>query len=212
MLKMSTAKARDIESLMGELRVARLLYINGHQLRFVEAPGSGAIHDLEIDFPDGTVIYGETKCKLTTTAFSAETVTNALSKAADKFNGDVPGVIFLNFPQDWYDSAGREEVHKRIRDTAEAFFDQGRSETKPQNTRVLAAVFYCEPLTVAGETITQGHDHAVLINRWNKFDRSKDWRLLTYTPPPGLYWKNLPVKWIRLTDLPAELLKHAQAN
>lgn len=89
-------KTADLEPAIAELHVGRILYINDVVFRFVAPHGkTGDDHDLEITYPDGTVVCGETKCKIETTELGeGKTVGYALQQARGQLPIDRRGINF----------------------------------------------------------------------------------------------------------------------
>lgn len=81
-------KTHDPEPYLAELRVGRILYINDANFRFVAPTGErGVDYDLEIIYPDGTIVCAETKCKIEGTDASAATINNALKRPSPSREG-----------------------------------------------------------------------------------------------------------------------------
>jgi len=197
-------KTHDPEPYMAELRVGRILYINDANFRFIPPAGKerGSDYDLEIIYPDGTIVCGETKCKIEGTAASAATIENALKHARKQLPDDRPGMIFVMVPQQWLEK-GAERL---MIETAIKFF-KGTS-------RVVSIKFYTEPLAFFDGKMSQGHKYKELSNPHNKFQADRKWDLLYYKPNSGNLdgrsWDALPDKWIRLVNFPYELGAHGK--
>jgi hypothetical protein len=201
-------KTSDVESSLAELHVGRLLYINDANFRFVIPHGKkGNDYDLEITYPDGEIVCGETKCKIESTQLSTNTISNALQKARGQLPEDRPGIIFLMFPQQWLEASSRRETTILMVATAIEFF-RGTSK-KPGTTRVVSVKYYVEPLSYSNGIAKQGHEFKEVSNPHNKFYPERNWDLFHYRPNPG-HWNALPEKWIRLFKFPSELGKHRQ--
>lgn len=200
-------KTEESESSLAELHVGRILYVNEVNFRFVEASGlpDGDNFDLEITYADGTVVCGETKCKTETTQISKDTIKLALKKARGQLPPDKPGIIFIKFPQTWFEGGQQPSAERMMIYTAAEFFSEPH-----RNTRVVSAVFYGEPFSWDKGIIKQGHYYKEVPNLMNKFDTDRDWSLLHYKPPDTDHWNKLPEKWIRLVNFPDELGKHGK--
>jgi hypothetical protein len=190
MKRMRTAEA---EAGFAELQVGRILYINGVDFRFVTPLGqTGADYDLEIRVP-GHTICGETKCKISTTRLNVESLAKDLRKAARQLPEDKPGIIFLKFPQEWFESGDQAAAERQTVEAA--------SMALRATARVVSVILYTEPLAHDGTTAMQGNLFKEVPNLAHKFERSPHFRLLRYVPT-GAHWDKMPLKWIRLNDLP----------
>jgi len=205
--RMKTAEA---ESSLAELHVGRLLYINDAQFKFVvpKMKKKGEDYDLEITYPDGLVVCGETKCKIESTQLTAKTIENALRAARGQLPEDKPGIVFLKFPQQWFEGDQKSSAERLMVETAIAFF-RGEPPRIPRTTRVVSVKYYVEPLSWANGIVGQGHLFKEVSNPHNKFNPTRNWSLFHYRPTTD-HWNKLPAKWIRLVNFPDELGIHGQ--
>jgi hypothetical protein len=198
----------ETESALAELRVGRLLYINDAAFRFVAPRGkAGDNYDLEITYPDGTLVCGETKCKVESTEIDRDTIESALGKARKQLPEDRPGIIFLMIPGHWLEGDGP----RLMVETATAFFNKTRSDGPDvrANTRIASIKYYAEPTITGNGMLGQGHRFKEMSNPFNKLHPGRDWDLFHYRPT-GDSWNALPEKWIRLINFPHELGKHGK--
>jgi hypothetical protein len=196
-------KTREPEAHLAELRVGRILYLNDVNFRFVPPVGeTGEDYDLEITYPEGTVICAETKCKIEGTEPSTATIENALNQARKQLPKNKPGIIFVMVPQQWLEVGAQ----RLMVETAIKFFKT--------TGRVVSIKYYTEPLALSDGTLSQGHRYKELSNPHNRFQPNRNWDLLFYKPTTaksiGRTWDALPEKWIRLVNFPNELNSHRE--
>jgi hypothetical protein len=93
----------EVESVVAELRVARILFHGWVQFRFVVPTGKrGLDHDLEIKIADGVFAPADTKAKVEGTGLTVETIRNSLETARqNNLPKDGTGIIFLHVTQEW---------------------------------------------------------------------------------------------------------------
>jgi len=90
--------AKNPEFSLAELHIAKMLYINDWQFRFVVPVGRrGNDYDFEIYY-EGQRTCADAKCKIESTPLSAGTITNTLSKGRDQLPADGPGIFFVKIP------------------------------------------------------------------------------------------------------------------
>jgi len=200
-------KTADVESSVAELYVGRILYINDAPFRFVVPHGEkGDDYDLEITYPDGTIVCGETKCKIESTTLTEKTISNALQAARGQLP-DRPGIIFLKFPQQWLEGGQRQKSAQLMgRATIEFFVGTLK---RPGTKRIVSVKYYVEPMSHADGYAKHGHEFLEISNPHNRFFPGRNWDLFHYRPIPG-HWNAMPEKWIRLYKFPQLLGKHGQ--
>jgi len=203
-------KTADVEPSLAELYVGRILYINDVPFRFVAPKGQkGDDYDLEVTYPDGTVVCGETKCKIESTTLTESTIANALQTARGQLPKDRPGVIFLKFPQQWLEGDQRQASAQLMAHAAIKFF-VGTAK-RPAASRIASVKYYVEPMSHADGHAKHGHEFLQVSNPHNKFFPKRNWDLFHYRPVPG-HWNAMPPKWIRLYKFPHELGEHGKPS
>lgn len=182
----------DLEPTLAELAVAGMIYVNDWAFRFIEPKGvKGSDYDYEITLLDGLTVCADAKCKIETTALSANTVLNALKKARAQLPQDRPGIVLIKFPASWLQIAGH--VDALLAPTNEFF---------GSSSRVVSVVFYTTPVKFDGSYMSLGHQFMEVHNALNKFDVHRDWRLFNRWRPPKGAANGLPPKWLRLINFP----------
>jgi hypothetical protein len=175
----------QIESGYAELEVGKLLSTYRIPFQFVvpeETPG-GRNYDVEFFHPNGSVVAGETKCKVEGTNLRDETIKNTIQVARKKLPKDKPSYLFVKVPQDWMEA---EEFRDRVSALARASFT-----TRPTSIVTYASIVRFD---VATGEISHGLIGREIRN--HKVDDSRDWRLLTVydedrpLAPPG--WVSFP--------------------
>ena len=92
----------SIESTVGELEGAKLLFMSGLSFRFRGRSGSkGKDFDVQLLTSDGSVINCEMKSKLEITRLSESTVTRTLKAARKQLPEAEANVILLKLPEAW---------------------------------------------------------------------------------------------------------------
>jgi hypothetical protein len=106
----------DIESALGELEGARLLYVTAIPFRFVRPSGTkGRDFDVEAVVGAHTVAC-EMKAKVEGTSPSAEGVSNSIDRARGQVPAGQGSVVFLRVPETWLgDPSGRAAIKEGIR-------------------------------------------------------------------------------------------------
>jgi hypothetical protein len=166
-----------------------MLYVNDWSFRFVEQAGKrGNDYDFEIQSNLGVPICVDAKCKIESTPISSDTVFNTLSSSRRQLPANRPGVFFLKVPQDWMEHPDFPEIMYLA---VKRFFETGTG-------RVVSIVVYIEPVTWTEDGISQGHVFAEFINPRHRFQKDRDWRLLSRWVPPTDHWNKMPRKWARL--------------
>jgi hypothetical protein len=183
-------KSESPESYMCELHVARMLFINDWQFRFVNKSGTRSKdYDFEIEMPDlEKPICVEAKCKIESTPISADTVFTTLSSSRTQLPADKPGVFFVKVPQDWM---AHPTFPEQMAEATTRFFNTGTG-------RVVSVVIYIEPVTFGDGGISHGHYFSEGLNPKRRFGPDRDWRLLAKWRPPEDHWNKLPPHWKRL--------------
>lgn len=118
--RLEDLKSSSIETGVGELEGAKLLYMSGVPFRFIEPTGqSGSDHDVLIEPSDAPAINCEMKCKVRSTELSAATVLNSLKTARSQLPRNEPGLIFVRIPESWVRQA---EIAQIMRGALGRFF------------------------------------------------------------------------------------------
>jgi hypothetical protein len=200
-------KARNPEPALAELHIAKMLYANDWQFRFVAPRGKrGDNYDFEIRYWNQTVC-GDTKCKIKSPTPDAKTVINTLKASRNQLPPDKPGVFFVKFPQQWMGHQGWERITV---DGAIEFFKQGSG-------RIISVAFYVEPIQLIGPTprkgqsyfASQGHYFYELANPRRRFCKQLDCKFFeVWRPQNYASWSALPPKYIRLFEFPKGLKGH----
>lgn len=184
------------EDSLAEIHIAKMLFINDWDFRFVVRSGvRGQDYDFEIQYR-GQIICGEAKCKIKSTPMSTKAIESTLQGNRNQLPADKPGVFFVKVPQQWL-----QEPHfaRTINQGAHDFLSHGTG-------RVISIVFYVEPIEMAGQGILQGHRFREVVNPRRRFLQDADCKLLDrWRPPPGKMNK-MPEKWFRVTDFPKGIL------
>ena len=176
------------EPSIAELHVARILFVNDWEFRFIPRRGTrGADYDLEVDGTSG-LICADVKCKIEATELSAKTIENTLRELRNQLPKDRPGVFFVKIPQHWTE---QKDFAVTTGTAANAFFASGTG-------RVVSVIFYAEPLVFSGDTLFHGHVFKEVPNPRHRFGTDKDWTLLSRWRPPAGAPNALPDKWILL--------------
>jgi hypothetical protein len=192
--------AKNPEPSYAELHIARMLYINGWQFRFVEPTGEkGEDYDFAINYYNNRVC-ADAKCKIEATDLSANTVRKTLSGSREQLPKDRPGVFFVKVPPWWIET---REAQETTIQGVEAFFAQGSG-------RVVSVSLYCEPLWFNNGVLQQRHAYYELANPRRRFGENLDWRFFNKWRPPPHSQNALPFKWIRLANFPAGMKGHEQ--
>jgi hypothetical protein len=179
------------EAALAELHIAKMLYVNGWDFRFIKPKGKrGDNYDFEVKH-GGLVLCCETKCKISTTEIGSRTITTVLNAGRDQLPADKPGVFFIKLPQKWLDHPGIEAVTtKGVLD----FYAQG---TK----RVVSVIYYVEPVRWLDGRIRQEHRFAELANPRHRFSNNIDWTLLKKWWPSEGAVNAMPSSWTRFNDI-----------
>jgi len=194
-------KRRDsIEGPFAELQAAQNLYVNGWPFRFVEQIGvERRDYDFEVTLKDGTVLCADAKCKIETTALSAETVSHAIKKALSQLPEGRPGLPIIKMPERWV-RLGYENIRPVLR--------EGAIEKLRNTTRVVGASFYAVSHQWDDGMIAETHHFYHIHNPNNSFGPTRDWDLFherRRVPPTT---NTLP-RWISLRSFPYEAMNSA---
>lgn len=158
----------EIEATFAKFEVARVLAANNVRFRFIRPQGKrGSDYDLELYFPEGMLACADTKCKLETTAFTSNSLTNVLSAARGQLPKDRPGVIFVKVPPEWW---GVENALEEFFKTTTAFF---RGTKRVVSVQIYSTVMKLEPPRIFARWV--GQQYTNLIHR---FDGTKMWNLV----------------------------------
>ena len=131
-----------IEATVLELEGFRLLWLAGLSFKVVHTgAGESLNYDCEIALPSGTTAYCEMKCKIETTAYSENSLANALRQARAQLPKPGCGIILVKFPQSWVD--GPQEMVDSINSTIRDFLRN--------TTRVSEVAWYARLVKYSGE-------------------------------------------------------------
>jgi hypothetical protein len=184
--------AKQIETTIAELDVARMLYINDHYFWF-NPPGGveGSDFDFLLMYPNGMLAAIEAKCNIESETFNPATIRNALLKAKKQLPTNIPGIIFVKIHGKVFAQPDFQKDSQRV---AIAFL---------RNTERVASVkFYCEQITYVNGIIGQTHAFWEITNPNHRFSHDMDWNLLTNWRPQQQKWNMLPGKWVKLMYFP----------
>ena len=164
---------------------------------------------MEITYPDGVVVCAETKCRIETTALGPNTIRNVLRKARSQLPSDKPGIIFVKFPQQWFEDGKREATQRQLLADVGKFF--GGANESPRNQRIVSVKFYTEVLVYRDGVVENTIERIETSHHRNKFYPNRDWDFPLYQSPPGETIE-MPSAWVRLINFPSELRHHAEAE
>jgi hypothetical protein len=100
-IRVQRIRTGDVETSLGELDGARLLYISGVNFRFVPEKGiAGEDYDVEAVL-DSTNVPCEMKTKLESTDLTVETIRRTLQKARRQLPSEGLGIVFFKVPETW---------------------------------------------------------------------------------------------------------------
>ena len=109
--KVNRLRTENVESGLGELQGAQMLYASGRDIAFVvPSHVKGKDYDVDVCLSDGTRVACEMKSKIETTSFSQQTVERSIEKACAQLPKDRPTAVFLKMPEHWFDQIDAEEV------------------------------------------------------------------------------------------------------
>jgi hypothetical protein len=176
----------QIESGLAEMQLGMMLYQAHHKLRYIDPNiRPGKIHDIELDFSNGSTSCADIKCKKDSTDLSVETISNSLGEARKQLPKGCDGIVFVKVPQAWAATNGSEIfLAKPIIDASLAFF-RGTD-------RVALIVFYLFHLTEIEGGIRNRHAIRELPSP-KRFHQCA-WG-------ENLFPFDLPIKWISISDL-----------
>ena len=96
--RMQTA---DVDATIADFEAAEMLYRSAVPFRFVdEQYRARDDYDIAATF-GGLTVACEVKCKLQGTPLSERTILGALKKSQEQLPRDMPGIVFLKFPESW---------------------------------------------------------------------------------------------------------------
>jgi hypothetical protein len=181
----------QIESAYAELDIGKSLYAHEIAFRFVTPIGrKGADYDLDIFYPDGTMACADTKCKIETTAFSADSIKHSLGEARKQLPPDRPGIVFVKVPPHWIEE-------EQVRDSMIAAADTFLQGTQ----RVVSVKFYVSEIVFVDDKIAQLMRYREVSNPRNRFDTGRDWDIFSDREVPS-GWNGMPPHWLRLLYFP----------
>jgi len=146
-----SSSEREIEAVVAELRVARLLVMSEIPFEFV-TPNKvkGESYDLRLRIAEGLWCPADTKAKVEGGDLSDATIRNSLEAARKQLPKGAAGIVFLHLPQEW--AAGTREVApiddgwpKQL-DELSAAFDRAIPAFLRSTSRVLAVCMVFQPM------------------------------------------------------------------
>lgn len=177
----------EIEGVLAELNLGRMLYWHGIPLRYVERTGrQGDDYDMVFQFPNGMYRCADAKCKVNGRRFSAKSLENTLKKGRGQLPKDKPGVLFVKHPTVWLDEP---DFVERLRDIAYDFLRT--------TERVVSVKYYVEPITLVDGFAHQRLGFKEFSKTKTQFGDDINWDLFK---PGGDFTK--PKKWQRLFNFP----------
>jgi hypothetical protein len=193
-VRIAEMKTQSPEAILAELHIARMVYINGWEFRFVDRVGErGKDYDLEINNVNGYTVCADAKCKEEETDLRDKTVENTLKSSRNQLPKDFPGTFFIKIPQQWMKTNGFEKI---VIEAAQRFLKT--------TGRVVSVVFYIEPQVYKNGILAASHLYKEVLNPKHRFGPEKNWKMFNrYKPPSNLgsdaqNWDALPLSWIRL--------------
>jgi len=181
----------DIEGTYAELDFGRMLYLNQVPFRFVVPQGTtGFDYDIEVEYPNGIIASADAKCKIESTDFSENSITNTLKKARKQLPDDSPGIVFVKVPPRWIVSS---EITAAMLDVARSFLRGTR--------RVVSVKYYSSPITLTKNMLRHDHAYKEISNPLTDFGDNADWSIFKkFILPPEM--NGMPPHWQRLIFFP----------
>lgn len=181
----------DIEGTYAELDFGRMLYLNKVPFRFVVPQGAtGSDYDVEVEYPNGVIAAADAKCKIESTDFSENTITNTLGKARKQLPDTSPGIVFVKVPPRWISDP---ESVARMLEVARSFLRGTR--------RVVSVKYYSSPITIADNMLRHDHAYKEISNPATDFGNDVDWSIFKkFILPPEM--NGMPAHWQRIIFFP----------
>jgi hypothetical protein len=180
-----------VESILAELDVARMLYINNQMFWFVEPSGTaGEDYDFQVLYPTGIGACIEAKCNVESDETNLKTIRNALVRAKKQLPNQ-PSIIFIKISSKWVD---KPDFSQQIRLMTLEFL----RTTK----RVVSVKYYAAPFRYVDKILSQSHAFMEITNSASRFFPGHDWNLLTVWKPPKDSWNTMPPNWTRIPFFP----------
>jgi len=188
----------SIEGPFAELQAGQNLYVNGWSFRYVDQIGMRRHdYDFEVILHDGMVLCADAKCKIETTALSADTVANAINKALWQLPEERPGLAIIKMPEPWM-NLGYENIRPVLR--------EGAIKKLRYTSRIVGVSFYAVSHQFDKGMIEETHHFYHIHNPNNAFGPTRDWDLFHERrrfPPTA---NKLP-QWISLRAFPHEAIQ-----
>ena len=119
-----------------------------------------------------------------------KSVRNSLEDARKQIPKELPGIVFVKFPQNWI--VPIDNVLS-LHDFALEFLRQ---------TEIIVSIkFYVSYLTIDNETISHRHAYKEFNNQNNKFCPNRNWDIFVDHPVPA-NWNGMPPWWTRIMFFP----------
>jgi hypothetical protein len=181
----------DIEGTYAELDLGRMLYL--HQIRFRYVVPTGIKrrdYDVEILYPNGIVVCGDAKCKITGTQFNWRSIDQTLEKARTQLPDDRPGIVFVKLPPEWMDTPHFADICIAV---ARDFLRTTR--------RVVSVKYYTAPFMFIDGALRIQHAFKEISNPATDFGKFQDWDIfrMNVLPPE---WNGMPPWWQRIMFYP----------
>ena len=96
----SRDKYKQLKSTFAEIEFGRILQLYSIKFRYLRAQQTRN-PDLELTYPDGTMVVADAKCKIEGSVFSTNSITNSLKDSRSQFDPKGAGALFIKVPQYW---------------------------------------------------------------------------------------------------------------
>jgi hypothetical protein len=165
------------------LLVGKLLFTRNVQFRFIWPSGKPRENfDLEVLFPNGIAVCGETKNKVETKTFSEQSFRDALDRGREQLPKESPGVIFIKVPQHWHQIP---DLMSKIDVVCRKFFRTAR--------KIVAVEVFSAFAELRGTALHDWVDGTEFRNEKNRFGPHENWTLFTVSPdatkPTTQWWR-----------------------
>jgi len=174
----------QIQSAFAELQFGMLLYQEQLSFRYIDSDRQdGPVCDIEIDFPHGTVVSAEVKCKYDGQPYSDSTLSSALAKARRQLPAEGEGIIFVKVPTEWTALANGElHLPSALCAVTDAFL---------RNTsRVLKVIYYVTVTTPGPTHVRQSHAVTEIANP--RLPAASPWRRPVFRFRGSYEWVHIP--------------------
>jgi hypothetical protein len=189
----SRMRAGDIEGTHAELDLGRMLFLNQIRFRYVIPSGAkgGINYDVEIIYPNGTVVCGDAKCNIETTEFREKTIDDRLEKARSQLPDGRPGIIFLKFPPRWM----------AIPDFDNRLIAVARDFLRTTN-RIVSVKFYTSSIAYIDGALKFQHAGKEVSNPITDFGCFQNWSIFRVGDASPDWNGGLPPWWQRIMFYP----------